>query len=109
MRFKYHVEIWINVIPPNEVRKLEHEKHHAEGFEWLYNRNVEMLKKAEEMQFTSRTEAIEFGKSFFKKTVQWKPFKWKLHDHKSLAGFNVVAWVTHNWMWKRWSISQKWD
>lgn len=91
---------------------LDHEKHHAEGFEWLYGRNVEQLKTAEESMFESKEKALNFGIEFFVKTIQWQPLKWKIHNPnwpKEMQGFNVLAWFTHKSMWKKWAQKNDWD
>ncbi|RFT15310.1 MAG: YD repeat protein [Candidatus Saccharicenans subterraneus] len=111
--FKYHAYIAI-ILHKKDDEILEHEQHHAAGYEWLYVRNVEEFKKAEMQTFESKEEAFRFGVKFYEKTVNWRPFKWKLHDPNwpkigELQGFNFFGAITHRYMWKMWYQKNDWD
>jgi RHS repeat-associated protein len=109
-RFKYHAKIQIT-LNRKEQAILDHEKHHAEGYEWLYERNVEQFLMAEARLFESREEAMKFGHRFFQETVKWRPFKWKLHDPSwpFEIPVNILAWFTHMHKWEKWAQNKDWN
>ena len=110
-RFKYHAFIVIFLYEKNDAI-LEHEKHHAGGYEWLYGRNVEQFKEAETRTFESKEEALRFGIQFFEKTVKWRPFKWRLYDSNwpiPKISINFWAWYMHNKGWEKWAQKKDWN
>ncbi len=108
-RFKYNVKIQVT-LNEKSAEKLEHEEQHVKGYEWLYKRNAEELRQAENKTFESSEKALEFGKQIFENVTSWRPFKWRLHDPASLPlNLNILGWFTHVHVWKRWAESQKWD
>jgi len=107
-RFKYHA--YVQIIMNQEEKLLaegvlEHQKLHVEGYKWLYERNVKELTLAEGRTFESKLEAIEFGRNFYKSTLEWQPFKWRLY-----AGwFNPLNWFFHNGKWGQCAKNRDWN
>jgi RHS repeat-associated protein len=105
-RFKYDVttQITLNKKGNNE-EILEHEQHHMEGFEWLYDRNRNELIKAEGRTFESKQEALDYGRQVYKDITSYRPFKWNLYR----GDFNPLTWFFHKQKWESWAQKKDWN